>query len=239
CHGMASPHPTLPLTKFFFFPGFTVKTGGLLREAHLLPDRDRYQHSLPARDHLEIGLFCYDTAPVGGLLAALATTVQPSLVHVPRGKPLAAVMQYLPGNGPWQHGNARIEPIPFMPQDDYDRLLWRCDINFIRGEDSFVRAQWAAKPFVWQIYQQEEEAHLVKLSAFLDRYCAAMGDTLAHVIREMFVAWNGGEPDVACAFQHFVDNRQAVAEANHAWCDDLASQDDLATTLVNFCASKV
>ncbi|HLO62569.1 MAG TPA: elongation factor P maturation arginine rhamnosyltransferase EarP [Azonexus sp.] len=239
CHGMASPHPTLPLTKYFFFPGFTAKTGGLLREASLLAGRERCQKQLPIRDYLEISLFCYDTAPVGDLLAALAQLPQPSLVHVPPGKPLAAFMQHLPGTGPWQHGNARIEPIPFMPMDDYDHLLWRCDINFVRGEDSFVRAQWAAKPFVWQIYQQDADAHLVKLSAFLDRYCAAMGDIQAQAIRETFVAWNGGETDLGKAFQHFVDNRQIIAEDNRAWCQHLAAQDDLATALVNFCASKV
>jgi uncharacterized repeat protein (TIGR03837 family) len=239
CHGMASPHPALPLTKYFFFPGFTAKTGGLLREACLLPERDRYLQHLPARDHIEISLFCYDTAPVAALLAALAKSALPSLVHVPPGKPLAAVMQHLPGTGPWQHGNARIEPIPFMPLDEYDRLLWRCDINFVRGEDSFVRAQWAAKPFVWQIYQQDENAHLVKLSAFLERYCEAMGDEQAQIIKDVFTAWNGGESDLSQALQQFIDNRQAIADTNLAWCGDLASRDDLATALVNFCAAKV
>ncbi len=192
CHGMASPHPTLPLTKYFFFPGFAANTGGLLREVSLLPERDRYQGNLPTHDHLEISLFCYDTAPVGALLEALSQMAQPSIVHVPPGKPLAAVMQYLPGSGPWRCGNAVIQPVPFMPLDDYDHLLWRSDINFVRGEDSFVRAQWAAKPFVWQIYKQDEDAHLVKLLAFLDRYCAAMDDAQAEAVRDMFSAWNGG-----------------------------------------------
>lgn len=238
CHGMASPHPALPLTKYFFFPGFAANTGGLLRETNLLTERDRYQAHLPARDHLEISLFCYDTAPVGELLAALKTA-QPSIVHVPPGKPLAAVMRHLPGTGPWQHGYAKIEPIPFMPLDEYDRLLWRSDINFVRGEDSFVRAQWAGKPFVWQIYQQDEDAHLVKLSAFLERHCAAMDENSAQATREMFTAWNGGEPDLATAFQRFAENRRAIADANRAWCEDLASRDDLASALINFCASKV
>lgn len=239
CHGMASPHPALPLTKYFFFPGFTEKTGCLLREASLLLERDRYQEILPARDHLEISLFCYDTAPVGALLEVLSQMTQPSVVHVPPGKPLAAVMKHLPGDGPWQHGNALIRPVPFMPLDDYDHLLWRSDINFVRGEDSFVRAQWAAKPFVWQIYQQDEDAHLVKLSAFLDRYCAGMGDMEAQVIREVFTAWNGGETDLAKAFPRFAENRQLIVDANCAWSERLASLGDLTTRLVNFCASKV
>ena len=78
------------------------------------------------------------------------------------------------GSGPWQIGQLQVLPFDFLPQDDFDRLLWRCDINFVRGEDSFVRAQWAGKPFVWQIYPQAEQAHLVKLDAFLARYTEGM-----------------------------------------------------------------
>ena len=36
CHLLTSPHARLPLTKHFFFPGFTEKTGGLLRERGLV-----------------------------------------------------------------------------------------------------------------------------------------------------------------------------------------------------------
>ena len=239
CHAMASPHPALKLTKYFFFPGFTDKSGGLLRENQLLTGRLRYQESLPKNRPLEISLFCYDTAPVGALLDSLSRLAEPSVVHVPPGKPLSAVMQHLPGEGPWQHGNARIQPVPFLPIDDYDRLLWRSDINFVRGEDSFVRAQWAARPFVWQIYPQEDDAHLIKLSAFLDRYCASMDDEQAQVVRALFETWNGNGANLGAAFEAFVASRSAIAKANENWCNQLSLQVDLATALVNFCASKV
>jgi uncharacterized repeat protein (TIGR03837 family) len=44
CHKLPSPHPSLPLTKYFFFPGFTPKTGGLLLERDLLARRDAFQN---------------------------------------------------------------------------------------------------------------------------------------------------------------------------------------------------
>ena len=75
---------------------------------------------------------------------------------------------------PYTRGASTLHAIPFVAQDAYDRLLWACDLNFVRGEDSFVRAQWAARPFVWHIYPQAEDAHLRKLDAFLDRYAAAL-----------------------------------------------------------------
>jgi len=158
--------------------------------------------------------------------------------HVPPGKPLAAVSAHLGSAGPWQIGNLRVEPIAFLAQDDYDRLLWRCDINFVRGEDSFVRAQWAGKPFVWQPYVQTEDAHLVKLEAFLARYAAGMDAESRAAVTAMFRAWNGGA-DVAAAWPAFLARGPQLTEHTREWAARLAEQPDLASSLVNFCASKV
>ncbi|WP_306603446.1 elongation factor P maturation arginine rhamnosyltransferase EarP [Azonexus sp.] len=237
CHGMASPHPTLALTKHFFFPGFSRSTGGLLRESGL-------PQALPATpdNQLDISLFCYETAPVGELLDQLAQTSIPVRLHVPPGKPLAAVSAHLGGHGPWQIGMARIEPIPFLAMDDYDRLLRRCDINFVRGEDSFVRAQWAGKPFIWQIYRQDDNAHLDKLTAFLDLYCAGLDEPSASVVRQVFAAWNddrASQGNFAKAWQDFLMQRTNIAQHTRRWRDFLSESPDLATNLVRFCAVKV
>lgn len=238
CHGMASPHPSLPLTKYFYFPGFSAASGGLLREAGLLAERDLWLTVQTPRESLEISLFCYDTAPVGGLLEALAMSSEPVICHVAAGKPLAAVSRILGGSGPWQVGKALVQPIPFMPIDDYDRLLWRCDVNFVRGEDSFVRAQWAGKPFVWQIYRQEESAHLIKLEAFLARYRAGLDEPLAGAIRGIFLAWNTGE-GVCPAWAEFLALRPEIACHAGCWAERQAELPDLAANLVKFCAAKV
>ncbi len=237
CHGMASPHPTLALTKYFFFPGFLRSTGGLLRESGLLP-------TLPAihDNQLEISLFCYETAPVGDLLKQLAESTIVTRVHVPPGKPLAAVSAHLGGQGPWQLGMSRIEPLPFLPMDDYDRLLRRCDINFVRGEDSFVRAQWAGKPFIWQIYHQEDEAHLDKLNAFLDLYCTGLDQPSASAIRQVFAVWNEAGDNKAgfgVAWQDFLVQRKNIAQHTRHWRKNLNEHPDLTTSLVKFCATKV
>ena len=238
CHGMASPHPSLPLTKYFFFPGFSAASGGLLREADLISRRNRFLAEKPPTKALEISLFCYDTAPVGGLLEALAMSPCPVICHVAPGKPLAAVSAHLGTGGPWQIGKALVQPIRFLPMDDYDRLLWQCDINFVRGEDSFVRAQWAGKPFVWQIYEQDERAHLVKLEAFLGRYCDGLEGPLEGAIRKVFMAWNTGV-NLGPTWADFLKHRADIARHSRAWADSLASLPDIATALVKFCAAKV
>lgn len=233
CHGMASPHPSLPLTKHFVFPGFSPSTAGLPREAGL-PSAPLA--ALPATP--EISLFCYATAPVASLLEAFAASPRPLRCLVPPGQPLAAVRACLGGAGPWQRGLARIEPIPFLAQDDYDALLRRCAINFVRGEDSFVRAQWAGRPFVWQIYRQDDDAHLGKLDAFLDRYCADLAEPAARALRQLFLAWNTGA-DCTAAWADFLGHYDAIAHHAAGWNAALRMQPDLATNLVKFCAAQV
>ena len=114
CHGMASPHPSLPLVRYFYFPGFSPASGGLPRERGLLAARAAAQPARQSESRLEVSLFCYETAPVGELLDSLAASPRPVTCHVPPGKPLAAVSAHLGSAGPWQIGNLRVEPIAFL-----------------------------------------------------------------------------------------------------------------------------
>ena len=236
CHGLASPHPTLPLVKHFYFPGFVAGTGGLLRERDCLAPGETA--AVSDDETLTVSLFCYETAPVVALLAAFAQGTQPVRCLVPPGKPLAAVAAALGGDGPWQRGRLTVEPIPFLALDDYEALLRRCDLNFVRGEDSFLRAQWAGKPFVWQIYRQDDDAHLPKLDAFLDNYCADAPPEVNAAIRRMFLAWNLAG-DVVPAWPAFLGARAEVAQHHAQWLQGLLAQDDLASSLVKFCAERV
>jgi uncharacterized repeat protein (TIGR03837 family) len=238
CHGMASPHPSLPLTKYFYFPGFSTTTGGLLREQGLFAERDETIAQATGHHGLDISLFSYDTAPISALIETLAESSIETRLHVAPGKPLAAVAAHFGSNGPWQHGRLRVQPFAFLPQDDYDRLLWRCDINFVRGEDSFVRAQWAGKPFVWQIYRQEEDAHLVKLEAFLDRYTYGLSAVGATAVSQLFRAWNSAG-DLRQAWADFIAIRSELDRYNHRWANQLAKNENLAEILVKFCTAKV
>jgi uncharacterized repeat protein (TIGR03837 family) len=187
-HLQSSPHPKLPLTKYFFFPGFTEKTGGLLREPGLIEQRDDWQSSAAKRedfwhqfgvisDGLKISLFCYPHAPVESLLASIVNSEQTIDLLVPQGAIVEQIANYfglveLNIGDQHQAGKLRLHILPFLSQDEYDHLLWSCDLNFVRGEDSWVRAIWAVRPFIWQPYQQEGGTHFKKLEAFLDLYAA-------------------------------------------------------------------
>lgn len=251
-HGLASPHPGLPLTNYFFFPGFTAATGGLLREAGLLALRDASRAdpgglwrelgiTNPAADEeATVSLFCYDSAPISDLLEAWAGSISPVRCLLPEGTALASAADWtgkshLAAGDSIQRGNLTLHIIPFMSQENYDRLLWACDCNFVRGEDSFVRAQWAARPIIWQIYPQQENVHLIKLEAFLALYCQGLAEPAADAVRAFHRSWNNNEQlDWNCFWKY----RDVLQQHAMAWAERLAQIPDLASSLVNFCRNR-
>ncbi len=247
CHGLPSPQAN-GLRKTFFFPGFVEGTGGLLREAALLTERQRFQQDLTAQAEFldglgvpwhessrRISLFSYENPQLGSWLDVLAADTRPTQLLVPQGRIVADVQRWLgvPAMNcgeSFQRGNLHIHLLPFMPQDDFDRLLWCCELNLVRGEDSFVRAQWAGRPLLWHIYQQEEAAHWVKLEAFLALYQQGLDEPAARALHDFFHAWNG-QGDMAAAWIALLPHWQAVAEQAKNWCHLQAGRPDLAAKL--------
>jgi uncharacterized repeat protein (TIGR03837 family) len=250
CHRLPSTHAATGLRKTFFFPGFNSRTGGLLREQSLLDERDKFEARQwleqlgvnPQAGALLISLFAYENPAIAGLLNAWADALSPVHCLVPAGKILTSINESLGQNlaagDVYRKGNLCLQVIPFITQPEYDYLLWACDINFVRGEDSFVRAQWAGKPFVWHIYPQDEDTHITKLTAFIDKYAANSTNSLPTIaVRNLWLAWNGNGAICASwqvAFSHLNEWQQH----SRAWCDMLVQQPDLTSKLVDFCANQ-
>lgn len=249
CHGMASPHPALPLTKHFFFPGFTSGTGGLLRERDLETRRTDELAQRPRRpgEVCTVSLFGYGGPAVRRLLGEWTHAEQPVLALVPESHLLPDVAAFLgraalaPGDRE-ERGALTVMVLPFQEQDAYDRLLWRCDCNFVRGEDSFVRAQWARRPLVWNIYAQEGGAHWAKLHAFQTRYSEGLGEEAAAALREFWRLWNLADPAptaLGSAWRRFWACREELADHARRWAGSLAQQGDLASNLVTFARARL
>lgn len=250
CHGMPSPHPRLPLVRYFFFPGFTPATGGVLREPDLIDIRDVFSTTARAwlnrhtgcdipMEALVISLFAYEQPNLTQLMDLWAAQSRPIWLLVPEGRVVPDVASHFGLNtmAVDEHRNSgalNVLILPFTDQETYDRLLWACDLNFVRGEDSFVRAQWAGKPFVWQIYPQEEDAHLDKLEIFLLRYVGNLTNSDAtQALTEFWRAWNGVD-DLTAAWPALAASMPALAKHADCWSDSLAEQEDLASQLVSF-----
>lgn len=230
-HGLASPVMSgagQGLSKRFFYPGYTRRTGGLLREPDLLQrqagfDRTAWldrQGIKPIAAAQRVSLFCYEPAALPGLLEWLARQATPVQLLVTAGRATAAVQACAHPPG------LAVHYLPHLSQDDYDHLLWSCDLNFVRGEDSLVRALWAGRAFVWQIYPQHDDAHHAKLEALLAQI-EAPGS-----LRAWHRTWNGLTADPLPAL-----DLSAWSEAVTAVRAELLTQPDLATRLLEFVAA--
>ena len=248
CHGLPSPQHSGPgagLTKWFFHPGFSPATGGLMREPGLLKaqscfDREPWLRdlglSLRERERLVV-VFCYGNPALQPLIQLLAD--EPTTLALTPGYAQAQVHRMaLPPS-------VRTHDLPFLSQCDFDRLLWSGDLNLVRGEDSLVRALWAGRPFLWQLYPQDDDAHLVKSEAFLDRWLGP--ETAGQApwksdLRGLWRAWNPTsrpEDRTADARQPLVmPDAGAWTEGVQALRQDLLRQDDLTTQLMRFVVSR-
>ncbi len=257
-HALPSPHPRLPLTKYFFFPGYVSGTGGILAERDLAKRRDRFQRedtaafwlqrniAEPASDELRISLFAYENPAIACLLDAWATGERAITCLIPEGRIVPQVAawsgwpEFKPGDV-YERGSLTLRILPFLDQDDYDRLLWACDINFVRGEDSCVRAQWAARPMVWQAYPQPDNVHWAKLSALLEHHVAGLTAAEALPLGRLWRAWNGidGPQDMHQIWTEFLPGLEALARHAAARSETLAAAGSLADNLVEFVENRI
>ncbi len=250
------------LRKVFFFPGFEQGTGGLLRERDVLSRHASWQLderaarlqlmsdlNLPRScdvSALWVSVFTYESPVFASWLSALGEEEPPTLCLVPEGRALQSItdvlrLDELPKSGEFvKYGALTIMVLPFLSQDDYDRLLSLCDLNLVRGEDSFVRAQWAAKPLIWHIYPQQDDVHLEKLDAFLALYfdedLRAYGEKDRADLgawRQFFRFWNLGE-DCRELWHHLRPQLPGLRQHAGKWRQKLVQLPDLAENLVQF-----
>jgi len=245
-HGLPSPRQTpagRPFTTWYFYPGFTAATGGLLREPGLLARGPSYPGGADGLATLGVAarpgerlvsLFCYRNDAIAPLLDSLAAS--PTLLLLTPGPASDQVQAEL---GPTlTRGTLRALRLPYLTQADFDCLLGSCELNFVRGEDSFVRAIWAGAPFVWQAYPQDDAAHHIKVEAFLDRYLADASAELGAALRAHFRRWNASTTGAIELASPATALHEAWAGHARQWRDALAGPSDLTTRLLGFVAAK-
>jgi uncharacterized repeat protein (TIGR03837 family) len=241
------------LTRHFFFPGFTSATGGLLREQGIVEKNRKlaasqqlqaefFQQLNLAADEtstaLKVSLFSYPQAPISDLLAAMANSNKKTVCYTPATSILPKVAEFfgkasISAGNQLIRGNLTVHVLPFLSQADYDKLLASCDINFVRGEDSWIRAIWACKPFIWQPYLQSEDTHITKLKAFLDLFYSGCNEPAQKAVYAMHRHWLSDA--IPCAvWQDYLNNLGAIAAFDLQQANMLASLADLASNLVIF-----
>jgi hypothetical protein len=218
-HGLPSPHPKLPLTKYFFVPGFTEKSGGLIRESWL----EAKPLKAKAQSSVNCFAFTYPQAPAMALMLGFA-----------QANSVLSFALAAPFQGP--NTSLSAVTIPPVPQREFDTHLGTFDLLLVRGEDSFVRAQLAGKPMLWHVYPTDDRAHIKKLEAWLDRYCAGMDDALTHVYRQASLAFvdpRGDDSDIE-AFRLLATRFRDLQSHAVDWRRNLFAMPDLAMRLIAF-----
>lgn len=263
CHALPSTHPTLGLKKTYFYPGFTEKTGGLLREQALIETRDAFQNSASQQqqfwqqfvahskmrgpvlqnfaDSIKISIFSYPEANIRELIRQLIPTEKTVHIFLPFNSEITALNALIEkyhlkiGEAKALH-RVRLHLLPFLSQAQYDQLLWACNLNFVRGEDSWIRAIWAGKPFVWQPYIQTENTHLTKLDAFLSTYLLDACAETKNLIQTAHQIWSNAIPRPHEKYWLEVKSRLSDWQ-RYAYKKSnlLAQQKDLSQALIDFC----
>ena len=205
---LLSSGPAQGWTRWFFYPGFTAATGGLLHEPDLMQRQEAFDVAAWRNAHAHpslpvpagaagaavrwISLFCYKPTALPQWLQLCEVASTPTHLLVAPGRPAHAVQQALGISSENalqgttdKRGQLYISYRTPCPQAAFDEMLWACDLNAVRGEDSLVRGLWAGKALVWHIYPQDDDAHHAKLQAFLDWLQAPAS------LRQFHHTWNG------------------------------------------------
>ncbi|MFO1280958.1 MAG: elongation factor P maturation arginine rhamnosyltransferase EarP [Burkholderiales bacterium] len=256
----ASPHPATAVPRWYWCPGFTPASGGLLREhdaiarmAAVRADPRRRSRTLAALGASAppgarvVLAFVYPGMTLAPLLDAWSDATAPTIALVPQGVAVEAIDAWSGGRVPrpgtsHSRGALTVSSFAFVPQRAFDDVLASSDFAFVRGEDSFVRAQWAGVPFAWQAYRQDAGAQRVKVDAFLERYLAEPGPGRgpAEALRAVSDALNRDDgAALVRAWPGVEAGLPDLADHGRRWSAHLGAQSDLATGLVEFVASKL
>lgn len=244
-HGLNSPHPRYGYPKTFFFPGFTEKTGGIIRERDLAQRQQEFAAADGRQEFLRnlgadpshpfsLFFFTYPTTPVRSLAKSFAEDSRPIQLLLAPGAASDTLSEELQRLGAPPH--VRTVRCPMLPQKDFDKILWSSDAALVRGEDSVVRAQLAGTPLLWTLYPQSEQTHLTKMHAFEKLYGARFAEQGARACwQQLELGLNSGDLSPA-AWSAWRDHMHENRAAAQAWRKHLFGLEPQTSRLVRACA---
>lgn len=260
CHCHPSPQSinNSLINKYFFFPGFSANTGGVNYEKNIFNHSQSWckRHSqIYFEKNFNINLseytqtmllFIYKNLALPTLLNYLINAQKKSLILIPYVKDdynlqviknMFCVDSVSIGKT-IKNKNLDVLFFDFVAQEDFDKLLWSSDINFVRGEDSLVRGLIAGKVLVWQIYQQSENTHITKLQAFLDNYLTNLPTNTAQTIRQFFLSWNQQKTTEA-ELESFLKTQKEINLHNLNYQKVIQTHKSLAENITTFINTKL
>ena len=194
------------LKKYFFIPGLSKKSGGILldnefleRKKQVEENREYYLEKFKIKEKYDLigSVFSYEKN-FDSLIKELKKLDKKVLLLILSEKTQKNFIKYFDNSN--NYDKIKAVKLPFFTYDKYEELLSLCDFNLVRGEDSFVRALLLGKPFLWHIYPQEENIHIQKLNSFLEKYCPNNKE-----LKETFIDYNVNRDNFSYFFKNFKD----------------------------------
>lgn len=215
--------------KYLFMPGFTASTGGLLLKGRTpLPPCPYSMPSNPYPLHILVFGYSRDYTPLVRALSRVCNMF-PIKVYVASG---AGQKAFLDAHKTLSAKSYPLIPIPFLRQDEWDKMLMSVDIAFVRGEDSLAGAALAGIPYVWEAYKQEGGAQIKKASALLERMKPYFTDGQYDLLHSLWMLWNGGEGEDL--LYEFILRHKELKTPFARYADSLVRNGDLAENLVKY-----
>lgn len=229
-HCLESLTRSKKVQKINFMPGFTEKTGGLIID-------DEWCFISERKNEGPVLIFTYerDWKPLARVLINADKKVK-----LARGRGFDSFA------GAWEKcsGNAKnLIELPYLNQDEWDKMMKDCSILIIRGEESMSRACLSGIPFIWHAYPQSDEYQLVKVNALLERMKIYFSDDEYKIIKDVWISFNSCENEVSslemeknCAA--FINKADLLSKGFRDFAIDLRKNGDLAANLMTLIEKK-
>jgi uncharacterized repeat protein (TIGR03837 family) len=247
-HLMESLLPEGTLKKYFFMPGFSLYTGGVIlnhhtpsqqelsapnRFTHLNTILDKYKYRFSPDFNGIIGTIFTYTRNMSALISCIEYefSVKPFTIFIFGQKSRLSVIHYLTEHHAFStyesvviYKNITFIFMDNIPQEEFDRLLYFTDFNIVRGEDSLVRAILSGNPFVWNAYIQDNKYQKVKVNALcetMEQFFESAYDYKEY--QQLMLAFNDIEhEDLQLLptenFQYFFDNLNIFKHTTKKMC---------------------
>lgn len=219
------------LKKYFFIPGLSEKSGGILLDNEFLQrkkkveaNKEYYLEKFGIKEKYDLigSVFSYKKN-FDSLIEELKKLDKKIILLILSEKTQKNFIKYFDNGN--NYDKIKFVKLPFFTYDKYEELLALCDFNLVRGEDSFVRALLLGKPFLWHIYPQDENTHIKKLESFLEKYCSNNKE-----LKQTFINYNINKDD----FSYFFKNFKEIEKYNKNYANYLIKNCNLMEKLINF-----
>ncbi len=233
-HCLQSLTRSAKVQKVNFMPGFTAKTGGLIigEEWKRLPERN-------ANGPILVFTYERNWKPLVKAMYNSQCAIRNG-VKIAQGRGLTSFedsWKAIENKFPILHSQLSI--LPYLPQNEWDKMMKECSVLIIRGEESMSRACLSGIPFVWHAYPQSDEYQLVKVNALLERMKQHFYEEDFKIVEKVWLLFNKPESDVTddemeTACTEFLQKADSFVYGFRSFAESLLMNGDLSEHLLKF-----